>query len=125
MEDKAHLKKTYEISLLQNKYCYKSAITINWTQEPYKQTKLTIINSNARPKTKADNIRMKSILRTVEMIVLRRISGYTVRDRLRNSTIRDAHGISDIVREGRKRRRVCNEQVERMLLNKHSDNHAV
>lgn len=48
------------------------------------------------------------------MRVLRWLTGNTIRDRIRNATIRDECDVQDIVRWARKRRRGWNDHISRM-----------
>ncbi|XP_045465000.1 uncharacterized protein LOC123674152 [Harmonia axyridis] len=85
-----------------------------------KKAKVRIYKTCVRPvltyatETRADNQKTKNIIRTTEMKILRNISGYTLRDRKRNTDIRHECQVEDIVRWGRKRRRAWNDHVDRM-----------
>ncbi|XP_044760904.1 uncharacterized protein LOC123318360 [Coccinella septempunctata] len=85
-----------------------------------KQSKTRIYKTCVRPimtyaiETRADNKRTKSILRTTEMKILRTISGYTLRDRKRNTAILEECQVQDIVKWGRARRRYWNNHNSRM-----------
>jgi hypothetical protein len=83
-------------------------------------SKVRIYKACVRPtltyaaETRADTALTKRTLRTTEMHTLRAISGFTLRDRKRNSEIRELCDVPDIVRWARNRRRLWNEHVERM-----------
>ncbi|XP_044753795.1 uncharacterized protein LOC123313132 [Coccinella septempunctata] len=85
-----------------------------------KKAKVRIYKTCVRPvltyaiETRADNKKTKNIIRTTEVKILRNISGYTLRDRKRNTDIRHECQVEDIVRWGRTRRRAWNDHVDRM-----------
>lgn len=66
-----------------------------WNNRHSKDAKTKVYKTFITPiiiyavETRADNSRMKSNEGNGEMRVVRRISGYTLRDRIRNSRIRD------------------------------------
>ena len=84
------------------------------------ESKVRIYKTCVRPiltygiEARADTVRTKSMLRTTEMKTLRAIAGKTLRDRVRNTTIREVCDVQDVVRWGRQRLRFWHQHVERM-----------
>ncbi|XP_044754993.1 uncharacterized protein LOC123313947 [Coccinella septempunctata] len=115
--------RTYEVREPANKACrVASALRDVIFNNKYmsKHSKTRIYKTCVRPimtyaiETRADNKRTKSILRTTEMKILITISGYTLRDRKRNTAILEECQIQDIVKWGKARRRYWNNHVSRM-----------
>lgn len=84
------------------------------------ESKVRVYKTCVRPiltygiETRADTNKTKCMLRTAEMKTLRSIAGKTIRDRVRNTTIREICKVEDVIRWGRKRRRYWRDHVERM-----------
>ena len=65
--------------------------------------------------TRADTNRTKRALRTTEMRVLQAIAGVTLRNRKKSNKIQErCHGMPDIVRWSRRKRRKWREHVDRV-----------
>lgn len=64
--------------------------------------------------TRTDTSTTKRIIRTAKKRILRKITGHTLRDRVRNTTIRDECDVPDIVKRIRRRKREWNSHVIRM-----------
>ncbi|CAH0383760.1 unnamed protein product [Bemisia tabaci] len=85
-----------------------------------KESKVRVYKTVVRPvltyaaETRADTKRTKQQLRTVEMKVLRKIAGFTLRDRQTNESIREECQIQDIAKWTKMRRKMWSEHVERM-----------
>ncbi|XP_045475000.1 uncharacterized protein LOC123680922 [Harmonia axyridis] len=84
------------------------------------ETKVRLYKAMVRPimtyavETRAETERTKQKLRTIEMRILRRISGVTLRDRQTNKSIRQRTGVQDVVKWSRQRRRDWRDHVDRM-----------
>ena len=84
------------------------------------KSKMRIYKACVRPvmtygvEARADTVRTKQKLRTTEMRTLRTIAGKTLRDRVRNTRIREICEADDIVRWSRQRRREWYSHVQRM-----------
>jgi hypothetical protein len=83
-------------------------------------SKIKIYKTCVRPimtygiESRADTTITKNALRVSEMKTLRSIAGKTLRDRIRNTRVREICEVEDIVRWGRQRRRFWYAHVRRM-----------
>lgn len=102
--------------------CLKDVIWRN--RDMRTDSKVRIYKTCVRPiltygiESRADTVKTKSMLRTTEMKTLRAIAGKTLRDRVRNTAIREICEVEDVVRWGRQRRRYWHQHVERMSSNR-------
>ena len=92
-------------------YIIANKFDINYNKHMLKEEKVRIYKTcillilTYAGETRADTSKTKSMLRIIEIKILRNIAGCTLRDRIKNTNIREFCNVQDVVRWVRQRRR--------------------